>query len=137
MSSIPVITELDAARILELTTRLPGDLRHAGSLDSLLDLLTGEAELVPRERIPADIVTVNSTVSFRDEVKGSVHRVTLVYPLDVSIPDGRISVLSPVGQALLGRRAGATTACEMPDGTLRDMRVLEIHYQPEAAGDPD
>lgn len=137
MSSIPVITELDAARIRELVARLPAAGRGFASAGSILDLVTSEAEVVPRDRIAPDIVTVNSTVSFRDEVTGATHRVTLVYPLDVSLAERRISVLSPVGQALLGRRAGAATELEMPDGTCREIRVLELHYQPEAAGDPN
>ena len=136
MSSIPVISELDAARIRELASRLPDGGRGMSSFGSLLDLVSVEADVVPRERIAPDIVTVNSTVSFRDELTGASHRVTLVYPLDVSLPDRRISVLSPVGQALLGRKVGSLTEFEMPDGTYRKIRVLELHYQPESAGDP-
>jgi regulator of nucleoside diphosphate kinase len=134
-SNLPVITELDAARIRELGARLPDRGRGLPSLGALLDLVTDEAEIVPGARIAPDIVTVNSTVSFREELTGTVHKVTIVYPQDFSISERRISVLSPVGRALLGRRVGAKSTFVMPDGTIRTIRVLELHFQPEASGD--
>jgi regulator of nucleoside diphosphate kinase len=131
----PVITELDAARIRELGARLPDKGRSLQALGELIDMVTVEAEIVPAGGLPPDIVTVNSVVSFRDEVGDSLHRVTVVYPQDSSIGDRRISVLSPVGRALLGRRVGQLCTLAMPDGTRRDIRVVALHYQPEASGD--
>ena len=66
---------------------------------------------------------------------GLASRVTLAYPAEVSIAQRRISVLSPVGRALLGRAVGAVAEVELPDGAPRPIRVLEVHYQPEASGD--
>ena len=86
-------------------------------------------------KVAPDVVTMNSTVSFRDEPTGLDSRVTLVYPAEVAIAERRISVLSPVGRALLGRAVGAVAEVELPDGGTRPIRVLEIHYQPEASGD--
>ena len=126
-----VITELDAARIRELGARHG---RSLAPLAGLVDMVENEAEIVPGARIGADVVTVNSTLSFRDELSGGVHRVTLVYPQDTSVSSRRISVLSPVGQALLGKRVGGTAVAELPDGSLRALHILELHYQPEAAG---
>lgn len=134
MSSIPIITELDAARIRELGARLHGS-AGLGALTELIDMVTGEAEIVPGARIAADIVTVNSRVTFRDELTGSLHTVTVVYPQDFSIGERRISVLSPVGRALLGRRVGDEAALDMPDGAERRIRIVELHYQPEASGE--
>jgi len=59
----------------------------------------------------------------------------VVYPADVSIPEQRISVLSPVGRALLGRSVGQTAVMDPSGGNSRELRVLRIHYQPEAAGE--
>jgi len=73
-------------------------------------------------------------VSFRDELTDSVHRVTVVYPQEMSVGQRRISVLSPVGSALLGQRVGQVARVALPDGSTRKLRVLELHYQPEAAG---
>jgi len=129
-----VVTELDAARIRELGARLPDRGENLAALTGLIGIVEREADIVPGESVDPDVVTVNSTVSFRDEPTGSVHRVTVVYPTDMSIGMRRISVLSPVGAALLGQRAGRTAYVNLPDGTRRELRVLEVHYQPEASG---
>ncbi len=132
--AIPVVTELDAARIRELGARLAGRGEGLTALSGLIEMVEQEADIVPPQRVGPDVVTVNSTVSFRDELTQSVHRVTVVYPNDMSMSRRRISVLSPVGAALLGRRVGQVAQVALPDGATRDLRVLELHYQPEAAG---
>jgi regulator of nucleoside diphosphate kinase len=135
LTSIPVITELDAARIRELGARLPDEGRSLTALGALIGMITEEAEIVPGARIAPDIVTVNSRVSFRDELTGGEHTVTVVYPQDFSIGERRISILSPVGRTLLGRRVGDACTVDMPDGSTRRIRILELHYQPEASGE--
>jgi len=130
-----VVTELDAARIRELGARLPDGGRSLPGIRDLVDQVTEMAEIVPGRQVAPDVVTMNSTVSFRDEQTGLLHRVTLSFPLEASISDRRISVLSPVGRALLGRSVGATAEVETPDGVARAIRVVAIHYQPEAEGD--
>jgi len=134
-NQFPTITELDAARIRDLASRLPDGGEKLSALNELIDMVTHEAQIVPGRRIAPDIVTLNSIVSFRDEVTQTVHKVTVVYPQDMSIAERRISVLSPVGRALLGQSVGGGSKVELPDGTFREIRVLELHYQPEAAGE--
>jgi regulator of nucleoside diphosphate kinase len=131
---IPVVTDLDAARIRELGSRLPRFGEGLSALSGLIEMVEQEADIVPAAAVEPDVVTVNSTVSFRDELTQSVHRVTVVYPSDMSMSRRQISVLSPVGSALLGRRVGQVAHVALPDGSTRDLRVLELHYQPEAAG---
>lgn len=133
--NIPVITDLDAARIRELGARMPGRGSGPDPLAELIEMVTEQAEIVPSRGIAADVITVNSTVSFRDELTGSVHRVTLAYPHEASIAERRISILSPVGRALLGLAVGGVAAFESPDGSARQLRILELHFQPEAAGE--
>ncbi len=130
-----VVTELDAARIRELGHRLPDGGRGLPGLRDLVEQVETDAEIVPGPRVSPDVVTMNSTVSFKDEQTGLASRVTLTYPAEMSIAERRISVLSPVGRALLGRTVGAVAEVELPDGSPRAIRVLEIHYQPEASGD--
>jgi regulator of nucleoside diphosphate kinase len=132
---MPVITDLDAARIRELATRLPHPGHSPAALAELIDMVTHTADIVPSRKVAPDVVTVNSIVSFRDELTQTVHKVTIVYPQEMSISGRRISVLSPVGRALLGQVVGSTSSVELPDGALRTIRVLELHYQPEAAGE--
>jgi regulator of nucleoside diphosphate kinase len=132
---IPVITELDAARIRELGARVILAPKGLDPLSELMEMVTEHAEIVPARRVPADVVTVNSDVSFRDEATGEVQRVTIVYPYETSVSQRRISILSPVGRALLGQSVGRAAAVELPDGATRQIRVLQVHYQPEAAGE--
>jgi len=132
---VTCITELDAARIRELRRGLPDRGKALTGLRELLAKVIGEARVVPGREVPPCVVTMNSTVSFLDVLTRNVRKVTVVYPADVSIPDQRISVLSPVGRTLLGRSVGQTAVMEQSDGKLRELRVLRIHYQPEAAGE--
>jgi regulator of nucleoside diphosphate kinase len=130
-----VITDLDAVRIQQLGNRLPRGSDGFEALNELLSKVRNEADIVPSRRVRPDVITVNSEVTYRDGLDGSEHRVTLVYPDEASIPDGRISVLSPVGRALLGQCVGCAASLELPDGALREIHVLELHYQPEASGE--
>jgi regulator of nucleoside diphosphate kinase len=100
-----------------------------------MELITQQAEIVPGARIAPDVVTVNSKVTFRDELSGVLNTVTLVYPRDFSLSERRISVLSPVGRALLGRRVGDVAPLDVPGGAERRIRIVELHYQPEASGE--
>ena len=93
-NQLPVITELDAARIRDLGSRLPDRGERLSALNELIDMVTHEAEIVPSRRVSPDVVTLNSIVSFRDEVTQTVHKVTVVYPQDMSIGErcGRLSL---------------------------------------------
>ena len=135
MTTNPIITELDAARIRELGARLGHADASLHAVNELMELITQEAEIVPGARIAPDVVTVNSRVTFRDELSGMLNTVTLVYPRDFSISERRISVLSPVGRALLGRRVGDVAPLDVPGGTERRIQIVELHYQPEASGE--
>ncbi|MCL4688990.1 MAG: GreA/GreB family elongation factor, partial [Burkholderiales bacterium] len=130
-----VVTDRDAVRIRELGKRLPDAGRGLPGLRDLVERVDAEAEIVPGTGVPADVVTMNSIVSFKDEETGHVSRVSLVYPADMSIADHRISVLSPVGRALLGRSGGAGAEGSLPDGSARRVRIRGSPDQPEAAGD--
>ena len=134
METNPIITELDAARIRELGSRLPDAGQGLHALNDLIEV-TQEAEIVPGSRVPPDVVTIRSKVVFSDELTGGLHTVTLVFPHEFSIADRRISVLSPVGRAVLGRRVGDCAEIPVPGGTTRRIRILELLYQPEASGE--
>lgn len=91
------------------------------------------AVVVEPEEIPADVVTMNSRVVYACDKRGEAE-VTIVYPWDRAIEHGRISVLAPVGAALLGLRVGTAIEWSLGARTYR-WRVVEVPYQPEAAGD--
>jgi regulator of nucleoside diphosphate kinase len=84
--------------------------------------------------MPHDVVTMNSRVKFRNLSDGEVRVRTLVYPATMT-DSTQLSVMAPVGAALLGLRVGDTIHWELPGGTSTHLEVIELEYQPEAAGD--
>jgi regulator of nucleoside diphosphate kinase len=92
------------------------------------------ASVVAAAEIPADVITMNSKARLLDLDRGSTLEYTLVYPQDADFAAGKISVLAPIGAAMLGYRVGDEIEWTVPGG-LRRLRVEEVLYQPEAAGD--
>jgi regulator of nucleoside diphosphate kinase len=132
MADLPQIylTQADLDRLLKLVDAQRG--KSAEMLES--ELL--RAQVVPRDEIPSDVVTMNSRVVFKNETTGEQREVTLVYPGSADIDAGRISVLVPVGAALLGMRVGQTIDWELPSGKKQTYRIVDVPFQPEAAGAP-
>ena len=118
----------DAAALgLMLGERRRNHALEAAAADALADLLM-DARLVPDEALPVDRVAMNSRVTY-EELPGRAKRsVSLVFPIDADAGDGRISVLSPVGLALLGRAPGAMVEPPMPDGRRLRIRILGIEH---------
>lgn len=102
------------------------------SLERELD----RAHVVDPKAIPTDVVTMNSQVRLRDVDTGEERVYTLVFPSQAKIEEGRISVLAPIGTAMLGYRVGDTIEWPVPAGVKR-VKIEGILYQPEAAGDFD
>jgi regulator of nucleoside diphosphate kinase len=99
-------------------------------LDEELD----RAEIVKSEEISSDVITMNSTFRLSDLDSGEESVYTLVFPAKADSTKGKISILAPVGTAVLGYRVGNTVEWKVPAG-LKRLRVKAIVYQPEAAGD--
>lgn len=93
------------------------------------------ANVVEPGEMPANVVTMNSRVTCVDDVGGGTHQLTLVYPRDADVDRHRVSVLAPVGTALLGLSVGQSIDWNVPGGRSLRLRVTAIDYQPEAAGD--
>jgi regulator of nucleoside diphosphate kinase len=91
------------------------------------------AIVVPPERVPADVVTIASRVTFADERTGVVREVVIVYPSAANASEGRISVLAPIGAALIGLRTGDAIDWPLPDGRWAELRILSVS-QPTGAG---
>lgn len=103
----------------------------ADMLEEILDL----ARIVNPKNVPQNVVTMNSRVLFEDISTGEEGTATIVYPSDVDPATGRISVLSPVGAALLGEPEGSEVELPLPHGETRRIRIGSVLYQPEAEGD--
>lgn len=84
------------------------------------------AEVRPPAQMPADVVGMQSTVECEDEHSGSRHRLTLVYPPDADAAAGRISILAPVGSALLGLSVGQHIDWDAPGGRRLRLRVIAV-----------
>jgi len=93
------------------------------------------AEIVEPSKVPPDVVTMNSTVRFQIVESGEEFLMTLCYPKDVQGQPDRISVLAPVGSALLGLSVGDELEWPRPGGGTLTVKVVEVVYQPERAGD--
>lgn len=127
-----VVTEPDLERLGRLIQGQPR--RNARACDALEDELA-RADVVAPEEISPDVVTMNSRARFVDEDLREELEMTLVYPRDADVAQGRVSVLAPVGAALLGLAVGQAIEWPLPHGGTRRLRVSAVVYQPEAAGD--
>ena len=136
MSSLPPITvsSRDLAR-LEAMLEAPA-LRQLPAAIALGEELA-RANVVEPADMPGDVVSMNSRVTCLDENTGETHELTLVYPQDADADAGKVSVLAPVGSALLGLSTGQHIDWAMSGGRSLRLKVTAIRYQPEAAGDFD
>ncbi len=91
------------------------------------------AKVVAPESMPPDVITMNSTVRLKDLDDDESMVYTLVFPSNADISKNRISILAPIGTALIGYRKGDIIEWKVPEGTAR-LKVEEIVYQPESAG---
>jgi len=128
------ITDYDARRLRRLLAsyeELPtSSVREMSRLRRELD----RARIVPSHEVSERVVTMNSRVVLTDLDSGQEFTCTLSFPDDANLDAGRLSVLAPVGTAILGYREGSIIEWEVPAGTRR-FRIEKILYQPEAAGD--
>lgn len=129
------MTELDKVRLEKLLSAAEesGIDPERQDLEALADELE-RAEIVSSKNVPPDVVTMNSRVVLRDIDSREAMTVTLVFPGDADIGSGAISVLAPVGTAIIGYSRGDTVEWAVPSG-IRRIMIEEILYQPEAAGD--
>ena len=127
-----IVSSRDLAR-LEALLDSPVLSRHPAAI-ALMDELN-RAEVRAPEDIPSDVVTMHSRVECEDIASGEKHVLTLVYPNEADVERHRVSVLAPVGSALLGMSVGQSIDWQAPGGRPLKLRVKAVSYQPEAAGD--
>lgn len=128
------LTELDAVRLeralMELLKATDGEPQGASELESLLDA----AAIVPSDSIAPNVVTMNSTVVLEAHPSKERTTLTLVYPKDADPDQSKVSVLSPVGRALLGARVNDRVRVVVPGYGERELALVALTYQPEANG---
>lgn len=127
-----LISSLDALRIEKLFDSLGLDqISNIDDLQSELD----RADIVAPEEIPPNIVTMNSTVQFKVDSSDKEFSLTLVYPKDVDGSNSKISILAPVGSALLGLKEGDQISWPKPGGGFLLVHIIKIIFQPERSGE--
>ncbi len=130
------ITDPDLKRLRQLIASWRGsDFSRRNDLEELEEELD-RGSLVRSDAIPRDVITINSTAFLLDIDTGERFTHTLVFPNDADLHQNKISVLSPIGTAMLGCCIGDTFELELPD-TIRYLKVMGILHQPEASGHYD
>ena len=124
------ITESDMNRLHPLIESIKNPREDLRGLQAELE----HACVVTPSDVPPDVITMNSKARLRDLDTDEEMVFTLVFPVTSSIEHDRISVVAPIGTAMLGHRVGDEFEWEVPAGSVR-LRVEEVLYQPEAAGD--
>ena len=126
------ITEYDMQRLLKLLD----DIQYRPHERAHLELLIKEmqrAVVVPSEKVSGNVVTLNTRMRVRDMDSREETSIQLVFPDDEDFERGKISILTPIGAALIGYCAGDIAEWRIPAG-IRRLRIEEITYQPEADG---
>lgn len=126
------VTKQDMERLQSLVDSSSGRDRH---LAEVLEEELGHSIVMPQNKIPPDVVTMNSQVVVEDENTGAKREITLVYPHASNAEAGKISVLAPVGAAVLGLKVGESIEWPLPGKRTTRLRIVSVEYQPEASGD--
>ena len=128
------ITTKDAEKLRKLIREaFHSEYRGSDYLKELAEEME-KASVVNPDQIPSDVITLNSTARLVDQEANEEMVYTLVFPEDADISKGKISVLAPIGTAMLGYKTGDTFEWDTPGGK-RVLRVKQVLYQPEASGD--
>jgi regulator of nucleoside diphosphate kinase len=127
-----VVSALDAERLnLLLDTLSPAKREAAAGLEAEL----ARAEVVELQHMPADVVAMNSRVRLEDVATGVQSEAVLVYPHEADLVQRRLSILAPLGTALLGLRLGQEIDWPLPTGKHKRIRLLRIFGQTDFASD--
>ncbi|CAM3299814.1 nucleoside diphosphate kinase regulator [Pseudomonas floridensis] len=126
-----ILTRLDVQRLENLIDSLDDAAPGVQALQAELDRAE---QVVGHDEVPAGVVTMNSRVHCREESSGKDYHLTLVYPQDAGV-EGTVSVLAPMGSALLGLQVGQHIDWPAPGGKTLKLTLLAVEYQPEAAGE--
>ncbi len=130
------ITELDRHRLQEIIDVGRTNPNGHGSYIDALEREVSRSSVVDRSSVPGDVITMNSRVRLRDIDSGEIEVYTLVYPSMADPGENRISVLAPVGTAIVGSRTGDVIEWPVPAG-VRRLLVEDVLCQPENAGDAE
>ena len=128
-----VMTELDALRLKNLIICYSNDRKTDTKNLKYLRKEIGRAEIIKSKQIAPDIVTMNSIIEIHNYQSNNDLTIKLVYPTEADYKTGNVSILSPLGSALLGYKEGDRVCFDAPGGNV-EVHINSITYQPEANG---
>ena len=117
-----VVRDIDHERLTVLAGNASEKLEEVA--EELMQELD-RAKVVPQKKLPADVVRMGSTVEFRSN-DGHERKVTLVYPGEADIAQGKISILTPIGTALIGLTPGQSMSWTARDGKAHELSVISV-----------
>ncbi len=118
--TLPIISKTDYLQLIKLIEQ------HDTPAAEALDIELGRAEIAPSADVPSDAVTMGSTATFTDLDSDEEKTITLVYPNEADVAQMKISILSPVGSALVGLRIGGEIDWPVPLGKVRRLKVIAV-----------
>jgi regulator of nucleoside diphosphate kinase len=127
-----LISTADQERLLRLLDSARLDLRISSASIAALESELARADIVEPSELPIDVVTMGSTIWFRDLGTDEVEQYTLVLPSEADVMHDRISVLAPIGTALLGYRLGDIVEWRVPSGKRR-MEIVKVNQRKQGA----
>lgn len=133
MSTRIVITENDYQRLMGIIRLTSVKHTEQDLADKLLKSLN-DAKMLKQEDIASNVITMNSRVKLKDLTSKREAEITITYPQDAEPRERRVSILSEIGLALLGRKENELVSWRIPNGLGR-FEISKITYQPEAVGD--
>lgn len=135
MERLIYLTDYDYERLELLLSKLNNVSQNRRGDLSQLENDLAMCQIVKPEEMPDDVVTLNSKVRYFDLDNKQERIVTLVFPSTADLSKGRVSIAAPIGAAILGCSEGETVSWTALDGKTVSVKIEEVLYQPEAAGD--
>jgi regulator of nucleoside diphosphate kinase len=117
---------ISSSRLAELEALSEGMMRRNPELAEQLIEELGRARIVSPARLRPDVVDIGRIVTYRDEETGKDHTITLVFPQDADISNARISVMTPIGVALIGLHEDAVFHWQTRGGKRRELKILKV-----------
>lgn len=129
------ISDIDARKIRKLLDNAPRvDARLRGYMEQL-EIELNRAKIVSHDKLPAEVISVNSVVELEDLADGELLRYTLVFPEEADATEGKISILAPLGTGMLGYKKGDTFEWTTPGGLMK-WKVCEVTHRPQSEINP-
>ena len=128
-----LITLVDYHRLLARMNYVPS-IDKLSVMEKELYITLQSAKTISQHNVPKTVITINSTVRLQELLSQKEIELTITYPENANSQENKISILSLIGIALIGQQKGNQVSWKIPGGRGH-FQIIDIPYQPEAAGD--